>query len=64
MDLIDYKNMSDLELYAKIDELRSKCFFLIFRHRTVENKDLKEVRCLHKDVARLFTLLNSKKSKK
>jgi len=61
MALMDFKSMSKVELRAKIDEMRDKYFRLSFKYKNVENKDLKEMRILHKDIARLLTIINDRR---
>ncbi len=62
MDLIsNYKEMSKVELSAKINELKEKKFYLEFKYKATNVKDLKEIRNLRKGIAHIFTVINGRK---
>ena len=55
MDLIsNYKEMSK-------DELKEKKFYLEFKYKATNVKDLKEIRNLRKGIAHIFTVINGRK---
>jgi large subunit ribosomal protein L29 len=53
----EIKNMSEVELNAKLGELQDKIFRLRFRHSTFPVKNPLEIREIRKDVARIKTLI-------
>jgi large subunit ribosomal protein L29 len=57
----EIKNMSKVELNAKLSELQDKIFRLRFRHSTVPVKNPLEIREIKKDIARIKTLIAQKK---
>jgi large subunit ribosomal protein L29 len=54
----EMKNMTDVELNAKLSELQDKLFKLKFRHAVTPLKNSLEIREVRKDIARIKTLLN------
>jgi large subunit ribosomal protein L29 len=59
----EIKNLSDVELNAKLSDLKDKIFKLKFRHSTAPLKNGLEIRGIRRDIARIKTLLNQKKTK-
>jgi large subunit ribosomal protein L29 len=53
----EMKNMSFVELNAKLSELQDKIFRLRFCHSTVPIKNPLEIREIRKDIARTKTLI-------
>ncbi|MDR0820647.1 MAG: 50S ribosomal protein L29 [Endomicrobium sp.] len=60
----EMKNMTRLELNAKLNELQDKIFRLRFRHSTVPVKNPLKIREIRKDIARIQTLIAQKKKAK
>ncbi|MCA6080240.1 MAG: 50S ribosomal protein L29 [Endomicrobium sp.] len=58
----EIKNMSDVELRAELSELQDKIFRLRFRHSTSPVKNPLEIRNVRRNIARVKTLINWKKS--
>jgi large subunit ribosomal protein L29 len=59
----EIKNMSKVELNAKLSELQDKIFRLRFRHSTAPIKNPLEIREMRKDIARIKTLITQLKNK-
>jgi large subunit ribosomal protein L29 len=57
----EMKNMSDVELSAKLGELQDKIFRLKFRHSTAPVKNPLEIREIRRDIARVETLIAQRK---
>jgi large subunit ribosomal protein L29 len=57
----EIKNMSKVELNAKLSELQDKIFRLRFRHSAAPVKNPLEIREVRKDVARIKTLITQGK---
>jgi large subunit ribosomal protein L29 len=57
----EIKNMSKVELNAKINELQDKIFRLRFRHSMTPVKNPLEIREIRKDIARIKTLISQEK---
>jgi large subunit ribosomal protein L29 len=53
----EIKNMSKVELNAKLSELQDRIFKLRFRHSTAPIKNPLEIREVRKDIARIKTLI-------
>lgn len=60
----EMKNMTKVELNAKLSELQDKIFRLRFRHSTAPVKNPLEIREIRKDIARIQTLIAQKKKAK
>jgi large subunit ribosomal protein L29 len=60
----EMKNMSGIELNAKLSELQDRIFRLKFRHSTALVKNPLEIREIRKDIARTKTLIAQKKKTK
>ncbi|MCA6085707.1 50S ribosomal protein L29 [Candidatus Endomicrobiellum agilis] len=58
----EIKNMSDVELRAELGELQDRIFRLRFRHSTSPVKNPLEIRKIRRNIARVKTLINWKKS--
>ncbi|MCA6072789.1 MAG: 50S ribosomal protein L29 [Endomicrobium sp.] len=63
-DWNEMKNMTDVELGAKLSELQDKLFKLKFRHLTTPVKNPLEIRDIRRNVARIKTLIAQKKESK
>ncbi|MDR3196105.1 MAG: 50S ribosomal protein L29 [Endomicrobium sp.] len=53
----EMKNMSGVELNAKLAELQDKLFKLKFRHLTAPVKNPLEIREIRRNIARIKTLI-------
>ena len=60
----EMKNMSDAELFVKLNDMQDKMFKLKFRHATAPLKNGLEIRSLRRDIARVKTLLAQKNESK
>lgn len=56
----EIKNMTDVELGAKLSELQDKLFKLKFRHSATPIKNPLEIRDIRRNVARIKTLVAQK----
>jgi large subunit ribosomal protein L29 len=56
----EMKNMTDVELNAKLSELQDELFKLKFRHATTPIKNPLEIREIRKNIARIKTLITQK----
>ncbi|MDR2860419.1 MAG: 50S ribosomal protein L29 [Elusimicrobiota bacterium] len=59
---IETKNLSEVELNSKLINMQDELFNMKFRNSTSPIKNPLKIRILRKDVARLKTLLNQKKT--
>ncbi|GHT33057.1 50S ribosomal protein L29 [Endomicrobiia bacterium] len=57
----EMKNMADVELNTKLNELQDKFFKLKFRNSVTPLKNPLEIREMRKDIARIKTLIAQKK---
>ncbi|MDR2437337.1 MAG: 50S ribosomal protein L29 [Endomicrobium sp.] len=57
----EMKNMTDIELNAKLSELKDKFFKVRFRHSTTPVKNPLEIREIRRNIARIKTLIVQKK---
>ncbi|GHT49583.1 hypothetical protein AGMMS50233_01040 [Endomicrobiia bacterium] len=57
----EMKNMTDVELNTKLNELQDKFFKLKFRNSVTPLKNPLEIREMRKDIARIKTLITQKK---
>ncbi|MDR0675676.1 MAG: 50S ribosomal protein L29 [Elusimicrobiota bacterium] len=64
MNLVEIREMSKIELIAKIEELKEKKFRLTFKHKTTVLKNTMDIRNIRKDIARINTILNEKNMNK
>ncbi|MDR3253913.1 MAG: 50S ribosomal protein L29 [Endomicrobium sp.] len=60
----EIKNMSDVELSAKLIDLQDRIFRLKFRHSTSPIKNPLEIRYIRRNIARIKTLITQKKESK
>ncbi|MDR3256474.1 MAG: 50S ribosomal protein L29 [Endomicrobium sp.] len=58
----EIKNMSNVELNAKLGELQDRIFKLKFRHTTAPVKNPLEIREIRRDIARIKTLLTTQET--
>ncbi|MGE0206607.1 MAG: 50S ribosomal protein L29 [Candidatus Babeliales bacterium] len=56
----ELKNMSDVQLKEKIEDLKREYFSLRLNASTAHIKDYSQFKKLRKNIARIFTQLNSK----
>jgi large subunit ribosomal protein L29 len=63
MNLLEIREMSNIEINAKIEELKQKKFKLSFKHKTTVLKNTMELKNIRKDIARLKTIINEKNIK-
>lgn len=63
MNLLEIREMSNIEINAKIEELKQKKFKLSFKHKTTVLKNTMELKNIRKDIARLKTIVNEKNIK-
>ncbi|GHT44921.1 hypothetical protein AGMMS49936_01280 [Endomicrobiia bacterium] len=57
----EMRNMTDVELNAKLNELQDSFFKLKFRNSVTPVKNSLEIREMRKDIARIKTLIAQKK---
>ncbi|GHT43007.1 hypothetical protein AGMMS49921_09770 [Endomicrobiia bacterium] len=57
----EMRNMTDVELNAKLNELQDSFFKLKFRNSVTPVKNPLEIREMRKDIARIKTLIAQKK---
>jgi large subunit ribosomal protein L29 len=57
----DMKNMTNVELNAKLSELQDKLFKVKFRHSTAPVKNPLEIREIRRNIARIKTLIVQRK---
>ncbi|MDR3307003.1 MAG: 50S ribosomal protein L29 [Endomicrobium sp.] len=60
----EMKNMTDVELNAKLAQLQDKLFKLKFRHWTAPVKNPLEIKEIRRNIARIKTLIVQKKESK
>jgi large subunit ribosomal protein L29 len=60
-DWNEMKNMTDIELNTKLDELNDKLFRLKFRHSTAPVKNPLEIREIRRNIAKIKTLITQRK---
>ncbi|MDR1087243.1 MAG: 50S ribosomal protein L29 [Endomicrobium sp.] len=60
----EMKNMTELELNAKLAQLQDKLFKLKFRHSTAPIRNPLEIREIRRMIARIKTLIARKKESK
>jgi large subunit ribosomal protein L29 len=60
-DWSEMKNMTNVDLAAKLVQLQDKLFKLKFRHSVTPIKNPLEIRQIRKNIARTKTLINQKK---
>jgi large subunit ribosomal protein L29 len=60
-DWNEMKNMTDVDLAAKLSQLQDSLFKLKFRHSVTPIKNPLEIRQMRKNIARIKTLINQKK---
>lgn len=59
----ELRNFSDEELMEKLKELRRELFNLRFQLATGQLKNVKRVKLVKKDIARILTILTEKERK-
>lgn len=64
MDFKEIKNKGEKELHRVLSESRDKLRELRFKDANKQLKNVREIRVLKKTIARVLTLLNTKKSDK
>lgn len=58
----NYRNMSEAELEEQINELRTELFNLRLGNTTKELQDTSRIRATRRDLARVLTVLNEKRT--
>jgi large subunit ribosomal protein L29 len=59
----ELKNLSDAELTAKLDELKTELFNLRFRHASGQLENPTQINLVKKDIARVNTLIRARQLK-
>ena len=59
----EFKNMTDVELTKKLQELKSELFNLRFRHASGQLENPVSIRTCKRDIARVNTELRARKAK-
>ena len=59
----EFKNMTDVELTKKLQDLKSELFNLRFRHASGQLENPVSIRTCKRDIARVNTKLRSRQAK-